>query len=87
MVRIINKYAIEIFFNEEDEGYIAVLPEFPGCSAFGKTEEEALEEIKIAMDLWLEVAEREGRDLPKPIGKEIFKEFYEKNLASRDVYG
>ena len=32
------KYAIEIFFSEEDEGYIAVVPELPGCSAFGETE-------------------------------------------------
>jgi len=35
------KYAIEIFYSEEDEGYIAVVPELPGCSAFGETEEGA----------------------------------------------
>jgi predicted RNase H-like HicB family nuclease len=63
-----NKYAIEIFFSEEDKGYIAIVPELSGCSAFGKTEEEALEEIKIAMELWLETAEKEGKKLPKPIG-------------------
>jgi predicted RNase H-like HicB family nuclease len=54
-----NKYAIEIFFSEEDEGFIAVVPELPGCSAFGETEEEALKEIKIAMELWLETARKE----------------------------
>ncbi|MCL6478756.1 MAG: hypothetical protein K6T65_10105 [Peptococcaceae bacterium] len=43
------KYAIEIFFSEEDEGYIAVVPELPGCSAFGKIE-ESLREDKIASD-------------------------------------
>ena len=80
-----NKYAIEIFFSEEDKGYIAIVPELPGCSAFGKTEEKALEEIKIAMELWLETAEKEGKKLPKPIGKELFKEFYERNLASRSI--
>jgi predicted RNase H-like HicB family nuclease len=80
-----NKYAIEIFFSEEDEGYIAIVPELPGCSAFGATEEESLEEIKIAMDLWLETAEKEGKNIPKPIGKELFKEFYEKNLAFRSI--
>jgi predicted RNase H-like HicB family nuclease len=51
-----NKYAVEIFYSEEDEGYIAVAPELPGCSAFGETEEEALREIKVAIDLWLETA-------------------------------
>ena len=40
------KYAIKIFYSEEDEGYIAVVPELPGCSAFGGTEEAALKEVK-----------------------------------------
>jgi predicted RNase H-like HicB family nuclease len=45
--------------------------ELPGCSAFGDTEEAALEEIKIAIKLWLEVAKKEGRAIPQPRGKEI----------------
>ncbi len=65
------KYAIEIFFSDEDEGYIAVAPELPGCSAFGETEEEALAEIKVAMELWLEIAERDARPIPYPSGKPI----------------
>ena len=48
------KYAIEIFYSEDDEGYIAVVPELPLCSAFGETEEIALQEVKIAIELWLE---------------------------------
>lgn len=56
------KYAIEIFYSEEDEGYIAVVPELLGCSAFGETEEEALKEIKIAIDLWLETTKKERRE-------------------------
>ncbi|MGQ9628501.1 MAG: type II toxin-antitoxin system HicB family antitoxin [Anaerolineae bacterium] len=67
------KYVIEIFYSEEDEGYIAVVPELPGCSAFGETEEDALREVKIAMDLWLEVAHEEGREIPSPRGKELLK--------------
>lgn len=47
-------YAIEIFYSEEDEGFIAIVPELSGCSAFGETEERALQEVKIAMPLWLE---------------------------------
>ena len=67
------KYAIEIFYSKEDEGYIAVVPELPECSAFGETEEKALEEIKIAMELWLETAKKEGRRIPKPHGKELLR--------------
>ncbi|MDE3088598.1 MAG: type II toxin-antitoxin system HicB family antitoxin [Chloroflexota bacterium] len=68
-----SKYAIEIFYSEEDEGYVAVAPELPGCSAFGETEEEALKEIKIAMELWMETAKRESRPIPQPLGKELLK--------------
>ena len=71
------KYAIEIFYSREDEGYISVVPELPGCSAFGETEEDALNEIKTAMDLWLKTAEKEGRKIPQPRGKELLNMIYE----------
>ncbi|MDI6655334.1 MAG: type II toxin-antitoxin system HicB family antitoxin [Candidatus Hydrothermarchaeota archaeon] len=77
------RYAIEIFYSEEDEGYLAVVPELPGCSAFGKTEEKALEEIKIAIELWLETAKKEGREIPQPSGKELLKELCEKATTFR----
>ncbi len=73
-----HKYAIEIFYSEEDEGYIAVVPELPGCSAFGETEEVALREVKVAMDLWLETAKSEGRTIPHPRGKELLQGIVEK---------
>lgn len=60
------KYAIEIFYSEEDEGYIAVVPELPGCSAFGESEKDALKEVMEAMELWLKTAEKEGRKIPAP---------------------
>ncbi len=59
-------YAIEIFYSEEDEGFIAIVPELSGCSAFGETEERALQEVKIAMQLWLETAKEIGRSIPVP---------------------
>ncbi len=59
-------YAIEIFYSEEDEGFIATVPELPGCSAFGKTEEDALKEVKIAMQLWLKTAKEIDRKIPIP---------------------
>ena len=59
-------YAIEIFYSEEDGGFIAIVPELAGCSAFGETEEKALQEVKIAMQLWLETAKEIGRAIPAP---------------------
>ena len=67
------KYAIEIFYSAEDEGYIAVAPELPGCSAFGETAEAALAEIQVAMDLWLETAHNDKRSIPQPRGGELLK--------------
>ena len=67
------KYAIEIVYSDEDDGYIAIAPELPGCSAFGETEEESLREIKVAIDLWLGTAEKESREIPRPKGKEFLR--------------
>jgi len=72
------KYAIEIFYSEEDGGYIAVVPELPGCSAFGETPEEALREVLVAIELWLEAAKKEGRPIPKPKGGGLLKEVIER---------
>ena len=63
------KYAIEIFYSQEDKGYIAVAPELPGCSAYGDTEEVALKEIMTAVGLWIETAKREGRKVPSSSAK------------------
>jgi predicted RNase H-like HicB family nuclease len=60
------KYEIDIFWSEEDGGYIADVPALKYCSAFGETYEEALEEVRIAMDLHLEVLRETGRTIPDP---------------------
>ena len=73
-----DRYTIEIFYSEEDEGYIAVVPELLGCSAFGESEEEALKEVKIAIDLWIETAKKWNREIPKPVEQEILKSFVDK---------
>ena len=59
-------YPITIFYSEEDEGYIAIVPDLPGCSAFGATAEEAIKEVYVAISLWIEVAKKEGREIPRP---------------------
>jgi predicted RNase H-like HicB family nuclease len=67
------KYAIVVSYSDEDHGYIATVPELPGCSAFGKTEEEAIKEVKSAASLWLSAARRAGRRIPDPIVEKKFK--------------
>ena len=59
-------YHINIFFSEADEGYIADIPDLSGCSAFGTTPAEALEQVEIAKAAWLEAAKAEGKPIPRP---------------------
>lgn len=82
-VRSMHRYAIEILYSPEDECFIALAPELPGCSAFGRDEEEALREIKIAMELWLLAARKGRRDIPKPAGKAMLKPFADRIAKKR----
>lgn len=59
-------YHINIFCSEEDEGYIADIPDLEGCSAFGDTPEEALRQVELAKGAWLEAARAEGKPVPAP---------------------
>ena len=60
------KYAIHIFWSDEDEGYIAICDEFPGLSAFGETRVEALNEAQTALDGMLETYRLKGIQIPEP---------------------
>ena len=59
-------YHINIFYSDDDEGYIADIPDLSHCSAFGDTPEDALHEVQIAKAAWLEAAVAEGRPIPPP---------------------
>lgn len=59
-------YHINIFYSDEDGGYIADIPDLRSCSAFGETPEEALREVLIAKEAWLETAQATGRAIPEP---------------------
>jgi predicted RNase H-like HicB family nuclease len=59
-------YHINIFYSEEDGGYIADIPDLESCSAFGETPEQALEELERAKAAWLEAARAEGKPVPPP---------------------
>ena len=57
-------YHINIFYSEEDGGYIADIPDLQACSAFGATPEEALRELELAKQSWLESAQTAGKPIP-----------------------
>ena len=59
-------YHINVFYSEEDEGYVADIPDLKHCSAFGKTPEEALDEVLKAKAAWLEAARANGKPIPQP---------------------
>lgn len=59
-------YHINIFWSEEDEGYIADIPDLDACSAFGSTPEAALAEVERAKDAWLMAARETGKPIPEP---------------------
>jgi len=57
-------YHINIFYSEEDKGYIADIPDLTHCSAFGKTASIALREVERAKKAWLAVAKKLGKRIP-----------------------
>ena len=64
-------YHINIFYSDEDEGYIADIPDLHQCSAFGSTPEEALSEVLQAKTAWLASARVEGKKIPEPLFRPI----------------
>jgi predicted RNase H-like HicB family nuclease len=60
------KYEIVISWSEDDELFIATVPDLPGCMSHGTTYESALADIQEAMALWLEVSEEFGDPIPQP---------------------
>ena len=62
----IKRYAATIFWNDEDEGFIALALDLPGCSAFGETQAAALTELQDAIAAWIAAAEHAGHAIPQP---------------------
>jgi predicted RNase H-like HicB family nuclease len=59
-------YHINIFYSDEDAGYIADIPDLDSCSAFGDTPEQALAEVEQAKQAWLDAARQSGKPIPPP---------------------
>ena len=66
-----NKYEIIIFWSDEDQAFIADVPELPGCMAHGGTHDSALTNAKEAMELWIKTAKEFGDPVLKPKGRRL----------------
>lgn len=66
------KYEVIIYWSEEDEAFVAEVPELPGCAADGQTYKEALENAEVAIQEWVETARELGRLIPNPKGRLVF---------------
>ncbi len=60
------RYPAHVYWSDDDEAYIAIAPDLPGCSAYGKTQERALAELQDAIAGWVEAAEAVGNPIPEP---------------------
>jgi predicted RNase H-like HicB family nuclease len=65
------KYEIIIFRSEEDQAYIAEVPELPGCMAHGDSYESALQNVKDAILLWIDTAREFNDPVPEPKGRRL----------------
>ncbi len=59
-------YHINVFYSDDDRGYIADIPDLRYCSAFGRTPDQAVREVLIAKKAWLATAKAAGKRIPKP---------------------
>ena len=63
------KYEIIIYWSAKDDAFIAEVPELPGCTADGRSHKEALENVQVVIDEWIETAREIGREIPEPRGR------------------
>ena len=66
------RYEVIIYWSEEDEAFVAEVPELPGCAADGPTYQETLANLEVVIKEWIETAKELGRSIPKPKGRLVF---------------
>lgn len=66
------KYEVIIYWSDEDQAFIAEVPELPGCAADGPTYQEALANVEVIIKEWIETAKELGRQIPPPKGRLVF---------------
>lgn len=66
------RYEVIIYWSDEDQAFIAEVPELPGCAADGATYQEALANVEVVIQEWIETAKALGRPIPQPRGRLLF---------------
>jgi predicted RNase H-like HicB family nuclease len=66
------RYEIIIYWSGEDNAFVAEVPELPGCMADGATYTEAIANVEVIIDEWIETAKDLGREIPEPKGRLMF---------------
>ena len=67
-----SKYEIIIYWSDDDDAFIAEVPELPGCMADGATYREALANVEVIIREWIETARERGRPIPEPKGRLLY---------------
>ncbi len=66
------RYEVIIYWSDEDQAFIAEVPELPGCAADGATYGEAISNVEIIIREWIETARELGRPVPEPRGRLLY---------------
>ena len=66
------KYEVIIYWSDDDQAYLAEVPELPGCMADGTTYQEALSNVEVIIREWIETARELGRSIPEPRGRLMY---------------
>ena len=67
-----SKYEIILYWSQDDQAFIAEVPELPGCAADGATYQEALANAEVVIREWMETAQELGRPIPTPRGRLMY---------------
>ena len=67
-----HKYEIIIYWSQEDESFVAEVPELAGCMADGETYKDAIENVQTVIDEWIETAKLKNKSIPQPKGRLVY---------------
>ncbi len=67
-----SRYEIIIFWSDDDQAFIAEVPELPGCKADGATYQKALANVEVIIREWIETGVELGRPIPVPKGRLLY---------------
>ena len=67
-----SRYELVIYWSDEDQSFVVEVPELPGCMADGATYQEAVGNVEIIIEEWIEAAKALGRQIPEPTGKLMY---------------